>query len=245
MNNETFINNKNRININLHHSNSDSNLLLLKNEEEKESFEKNYKIDIEKNTKKNHLNCSSCEICHKIKHMIREDKKKLTEYLQNNESNIRLLGNIFYKNKSPKFYIQKEKNNSPNKEIQLLPLPIKTKLKLINNKEENKQLYNLQRSIVMLRRFQYNDSLNYNNNEKLVKSIIYIQKFVRGFIMRKEFENVKILFNIMNNFERLLMRIYKSKILYKIYKGNITNNQYISKNSLRINETFNNNIIKL
>ena len=71
--NENFIHNNNRININLHYSNSDTNLLLLKNEKEKENLEKN----TEKNTKKNHLNCSSCEICHHIKHMIREDKKKL------------------------------------------------------------------------------------------------------------------------------------------------------------------------
>ena len=245
--NENFIHNNNRININLHYSNSDTNLLLLKNEKEKENLEKN----TEKNTKKNHLNCSSCEICHHIKHMIREDKKKLNSYLKNNESNIKLIGNFFYKNKSPKLYIQDEKNKSHIKEMELLPLPIKTKnLNLINNKEENKQLYNLQRSIVMLRRFQYNDSLNYDNHDILIKSIIYIQKISRGFLMRKDFENVRILFNTMNNFEILLKRIYKSRILYKIYKGNImktiiSNNKFINKKNLILNEIFKNNIIKI
>ena len=189
----------------LYHSNSDSNIMYLKKKDN--TFQ-------EKN--KNHRSCLSCIICHQINKMIKYDKKRLSEYIKNNDSNIILFGNSKYNNKPANLFIKHNKtfvsyNND------LIPLPINSN-NLFSNIEKN-ELYDLQRSIVMMRRFQYNNKLNEDNN--LLKlhysKIILIQKIYKGYLVRKEIKNYKILCNCMDKFEKVLLNIYKRKVLKKIY----------------------------
>ena len=189
----------------LYHSNSDSNIIYLKKKDN--TFQ-------EKN--KNHRSCLSCIICHHINKMIKYDKKRLSEYIKNNDSNIILFGNSNYNNKPANLFIKHNKTIvSHNND--LIPLPINSN-NLFSNIEKNK-LYDLQRSIVMMRRFQYNNKLNEDNN--LLKlhysKIILIQKIYKGYLVRKEIKNYKILCNCMDKFEKVLLNIYKRKVLKKIY----------------------------
>ena len=148
--------------------------------------------------------------------MIKYDKKRLSEYIKNNDSNIILFGNSNYNNKPANLFIKHNKTIvSHNND--LIPLPINSN-NLFSNIEKNK-LYDLQRSIVMMRRFQYNNKLNEDNN--LLKlhysKIILIQKIYKGYLVRKEIKNYKILCNCMDKFEKVLLNIYKRKVLKKIY----------------------------
>ena len=212
-------------NPNLQHSNSDTNLVILKLNEKKEQNLKNENYLVFYNEKKkNHEKCSSCNICHHIKKMIRKDKRRLSDYIINNEKYVKLFGNSRYTNKPPSLFVKDEKKKLGQKKVGLIPLPLKSKKKM-KSKEDHKQLYDLQRSIVMMRRFQYNhhvkgglikeytqkrinisDIIRIQRWWKKILKIIKIQKYFRGYYMRKEICAVKKLFDLMNKFENFLLR---------------------------------------
>ena len=97
-------------NPNLQHSNSDTNLVILKLNEKKEEILKNENYLFYFNEKKkNHEKCSSCNICHHIKKMIRKDKRRLSDYIVNNEKYVKLFGNSRYTNKPPSLFVKDEK----------------------------------------------------------------------------------------------------------------------------------------
>ena len=222
-------------NPNLQHSNSDTNLVILKLNEKKEQNIKNENYLVFYNEKKkNHEKCSSCNICHHIKKMIRKDKRRLSDYIVNNEKYVKLFGNSRYTNKPPSLFVKDEKKKLGQKKVGLIPLPLKSKKKM-KSKEDHKQLYDLQRSIVMMRRFQYNhhvkgglikeytqkrinisDIIRIQRWWKKILKIIKIQKYFRGYYMRKEICAVKKLFDLMNKFENFLLRFNLKICFHKI-----------------------------
>ena len=217
----------------LSHSNSDTKLIIIKLNEKREKNKKNEKYF----QKKNHEKCSSCNICHHIKKMIKKDKRRLSDYIINNEKYVKLFGNSRYTNKPPSLFVKDEKKKINQKNFGLIPLPLKPKKK-IKNKEDHQKLYDLQRSIVMIRRFQYHQKVKVNNNNikdyfspkkmnindivkiqkwwKKIFKVIKIQKYFRGYFMRKEILAVKKLFCLMNKFENFLLKLKERKIFTKI-----------------------------
>ena len=89
----------------LSHSNSDTKLIIIKLNEKREKNKKNEKYF----QKKNHEKCSSCNICHHIKKMIKKDKRRLSDYIINNEKYVKLFGNSRYTNKPPSLFVKDEK----------------------------------------------------------------------------------------------------------------------------------------
>ena len=251
----------------LSHSNSDTKLIIIKLNEKREKNKKNEKYF----QKKNHEKCSSCNICHHIKKMIKKDKRRLSDYIINNEKYVKLFGNSRYTNKPPSLFVKDEKKKINQKNFGLIPLPLKPKKK-IKNKEDHQKLYDLQRSIVMIRRFQYHQKVKVNNNNikdyfspkkmnindivkiqkwwKKIFKVIKIQKYFRGYFMRKEILAVKKLFCLMNKFENFLLKLKGRKSFLKIIqfvsiKKPIYNIQegYFQKNDLIINKNIIDNII--
>ena len=193
---------------------------------------------------KQHPKCSSCT--NKQANIVYKNKSALSNYILMNlitkknyyHPNLKLLGNSRYKHCSPLLYVEDQKNNMSNESYGLIPIPLekfKNKDKNDEEKEDKKRLYELQRSIVMSRRFQYNKDKNkwknYEDERKendIFKKIILIQKCWKNYLNknstnRKIEEFAKKIKNINNKnvFSQLKNLILKKTILNSIY--------YISK----------------
>ena len=247
---------KNSALLQIKRSNSDTKFYKIKH-----SNEKRRKIQKSKTTTKeilsnrHHIRCSSCEHCHTVSKLIKKDKRRLRDYILDNKKYVKLIGNRRYNDNPPALYIQDHNKNLDDKKIGLIPLPTKSKKKIKSNSDKQR-LYDLQRSIVMMRRFQYNkhylngNEFRINSNEildldcvikiqkwwkKMVK-IIKIQKIWRAHFIRKEINAVRKLYFFMEKFENFLCEIIKKKCFYKIKK---CENLIVLKP--KINDNFNDN----
>jgi len=180
---------------------------------------------------------------------LEEKTSALSDYILNNEEtkskyycypNIKLLGNSRYKYTNPLLFVEDQKNNISSRSLGLLPIPLEKFHKKVKNEKdekEGKNLYELQRSIVMFRRRQYNDhyekrpnknknrdniftdlyDLDISNKKKYNKSyinkIILIQKWWRNILLQKYLEEYN---NYINEFEKQLQIILMKMALKKL-----------------------------
>ena len=195
-------------------------------------------ININKNYKKYHKNLSCISDFNKA---LTKNKNALSQYiLLNNSSpndfyiqNIKLLGNSRYKYTSPMMFVEDQKNNMFDNNIELIPIPMercKIEISQKENSEKTKKLYELQRSIVMLRRKQFNkvtekkkmrnQFVDYNSNNfkneaddisDYVNKIILIQKWWNNYCKRKEIKNKLNVFK-----ERI--KYFVNKIFFREFK---------------------------
>ena len=179
------------------------------------SLHKNPK-QIQQKEKKFHKHASCVN---DINNVLNKKKTALSEFILLNSStkndlyypNIKLLGNSRYKYTSPMMFVEDQKNNMSDINLGLMPIPQERFRKEMTQNEENereKKLYELQRSIVMLRRKQYNKSsnakkhrnqfINYNSNSlkdevddinDYINKIVIIQKWWGNFSKKNETKN--------------------------------------------------------
>ena len=165
--------------------------------------------------------------------MLKKDKTALSIYIENNLKYLKLFGNQRYNQSSPTLFVQDYKSRMSEKKMGLVPIPVKrNRTKLVNNYYK---LYNLQRSIVMVRRYQYGRN-NFGpaptSNKaydialiqrwwKKMAKIITIQKNFRGYFIRKQVESILNLHRFMDSFENFLISM-KMKICFdKIYRKTV------------------------
>ena len=150
---------------------------------------------------------------------LNKSKSALSEYIITNTStknkfcypNIKLLGNSRYKYTSPIMFVEDQKNKMTDKNLGLVPIPMERIKVELSEKEENekeKKLYELQRSIVMLRRRQYNNDadkkklrnqfIDYNSSSlkneiddisEYINKIVIIQKWWNNYRKKSEMKN--------------------------------------------------------
>ena len=129
-----------------------------------------------------HPKCSSCT--HKYENILYKNKSALSNFIINNAPskknyffpNIKLLGNSRYKHSSPFLFVEDQKNNMTKINFGLIPIPLEKFKKRVRNdkdEEEEKNLYKLQRSIVMSRRFQYNNDYQFKNDKNIYYDDFY------------------------------------------------------------------------
>ena len=144
-----------------------------------------------------HYDKNNCEHCKGIDNLMENDKSKLSSFIQNNSQFLNLFGNKRYNRSSPYLFVEDHKCGYDDERIGLIPIPSKPRI-IMKSPDENHNLYEIQRKIVMIRRFQYGkrnltdpNLLNspYYNEYDLPK-IILIQKMFRGFIVRKKVEYI-------------------------------------------------------
>ena len=87
----------------------------------------------------------------------------------------------------------------PAKKKNLTPLPYKS-TKRVSSSKEQKDLKSLERNAVVMRMIEYAQHINSNKHVRSkytnkVDSIIYIQKILRGFVFRKAFRGVLLLYS--------------------------------------------------
>ena len=195
-------------------------------------------ININKKYKKYHKHLSCINDFNKT---LAKSKTALSQYiLLNNSSpndfyfqNIKLLGNSRYKYTSPMMFVEDQKSNALDNNIGLIPIPMercKIEISQKENNEKTKKLYELQRSIVMLRRKQFNKAtekkklknqfVDYNSNifkneaddiSDYVNKIILIQNWWNNYCKRKEIKNKLNIFK-----ERI--KYFVNKIIFSEFK---------------------------
>ena len=217
-------------------SNSDTNFVM-KREKEKREISENILRTKSKNNYKNmlynHKHTSNCKYCHSFHKLLKKDKSALSIYIENNLKYLKLFGNQRYNQNSPSLFVEDYKKKLSEKQMGLVPIPVKrNKTKSVNNYYK---LYNLQRSIVMVRRYQYgrkNFGPAPTSNKtydialiqrwwKKIAKIILIQKNFRGYFIRKQVESVLNLHKFMYNFENLLIFLKIKNAFYRIFRSSV------------------------
>ena len=242
----------------LKHSNSDSDFIM-KTEKEKRKIIRHYlnkknKIESLKYSKDSKIKSSPYKKGLDLKKLIHNNKNKLSNYIQNNTQKVELFGNPRYKHNSPILFVEDFKNNLPEKKMGLVPLPSKKKTSTDLFKEP-KNLFDMQRNISMVRRFQYDkknekrflEKKYYKNSKdseyfnmiqswwKKIPKINDIQRIFRGYYIRKQVSPIVKLYRFMKKFENFLNNLLLKKNLkilkeYSILRRKkIINGNYISK----------------
>ena len=211
-------------------SNSDTNFIMNKEKELREEVEEDIRTRAKQRYKSmthDHKHSTHCKFCKGFRKILKKDRSELSSYIENNLSFLRLLGNQRYNQNSPFLFVEDHKNKIPERQMGLVPIPVKkNRTKTVRNK---KKLYNLQRGIVMVRRYQYgrknffpaltNSSENVNLIQKWWKKmakIILIQRFYRGYFIRKQVNAINNLYKFMNNFEEIVIRLRKEKFIHNL-----------------------------
>ena len=107
-------------------------------------------------------------------------QKNYNKYLTENQINIKLKGNSNFNNMPITYYLNN--NKEPITNDNLTPLPIREK-KFLKKTEKIKEYSNMQRSVVHMRRIEYNNKIiknhkkiNYNKIYYKITLIIEIQR---------------------------------------------------------------------
>ena len=184
---------------------------------------------------------------------LNKKKSDLSQYILSNTStknsfyypNIKLLGNSRYKYTSPIMFVEDQKNNMSDNNLDLVPIPMERCKVEMTEKEENereKKLYELQRSIVMLRRKQYNKAsdikklrnqfIDYSSNSlknemddisDYINKIVVIQKWWNNYGKKNEIEK-----NLVN-LEKVLKNIVGKNTFKELRKDLIKYNKPLNK----------------
>ena len=211
-----------------------------------------------------HLKCSNCIQCHPYHRQLKKQKNKLVNFINNNKiKNIKLIGNYRYSNSSPQKYVIDNRRQIPDRRMGLIPVPLKKKKKK-DDKFDKKSYYELQRSIVMMRRIQYDRRLtkiksgdiNYFLDDIIFiqrwwrqqKKAKIIQKKYREYLRRKREKIKNNLKKNINDIDNIIKKTIFKKVLDKIndYKYikrpvivyNNYNNNYINNNNYNLHHNF-------
>ena len=169
----------------------------------------------------------------RISLMLKRERQRLKNYILNNSKYVRLFGNKRYNDTNPILFVNDQKQKTKLKTNGLIPVPNKSRKK-IKTKTEEKELYELQRSIVMMRRFQYNQK--YGVGSELVTSrcsfsdfgklqkwykntqkIILIQSVYRAYKIRKAVNEVQCFGMYLKYFDYVVLKHYVYKAWWLLY----------------------------
>ena len=209
-----------------------------------------------------HYDKKNCEHCKGIDNLMENDKSKLSSFIQNNSQFLNLFGNKRYNRSSPYLFVEDHKCGYDDERIGLIPIPSKPRI-IMKSPDENHNLYEIQRKIVMIRRFQYGkrnltDPNLINSpyyNEYDLPKIILIQKMFRGFIVRKKVEYIMNFKDVIERWQNLLDKLRKRRFIINLFNyqaklvpkdGDIKGYNYISKirkNKQKNIDIYNNNFI--
>ena len=179
-----------------------------------------------------HYDKKNCEYCEGIDNLLQSDKTNLSSFIQDNSQFLNLFGNKRYNKSSPYLFVEDYKCGIDDDKIGLVPLPSKPRI-VMTSPKESIDLHEIQRKIVMIRRFQYGKrnfsepnyfkySQYYDHDDDL-DDIILIQKVFRGYIVRKKVEYILNFKDIIDRWQQIFDKL-KAKIYLRIlinYEPNI------------------------
>ena len=153
--------------------------------------------------------------------LLKKERDKLTQYLNDNSENVKLIGNERYKHIPLNKYLYDNKRHLPDNKMGLIPIPLKS------NKRKSKfgELYKIQRGLVSLRRMQYEKNRKKKDTKKnFIENVIFIQAWWRKVLFKKRIIKIQRCFKLFRNLkkrrkqkklEQMLKRI--SLLIYIIF----------------------------
>ena len=180
--------------------------------------ESNYSSYIKDSNKKNISGYSFLKF---NENLYNKCQSKFSEFATNKKDDLKLMINSQTKEKiSIKDFLE----NSSNDINKLTPIPFINKRR-IKNEGEKKELKNLQRNVVLMRRLEYTNKIKENNLKKKYSNkiglIIFLQKMVRGYLVRKVIFQVNVISDSLKKFF-FLIQICVWKKYFNIFKYNIS-----------------------
>ena len=147
-------------------------------------------------------------------------QSKFSEFASNKKNDLKLMINSQTKEKiSIKDFLE----NTQNTFNKLTPIPFISKRK-IKNEGEKKELKNLERNVVLMRRLEYANKIKEQNLKKKyynkINHIIFLQKMTRGYLVRKVIYQVDVINNSLKKFFFLIKLCVQKKYFY-LFKYNI------------------------
>ena len=187
---------------------------------------KNKNISAPKQAPKKHKHhdgdCSNCVECHPYFRMLKKQRKQLVNFINNNQTrNIKLIGNNRYSRTSPKKYVHDNDRKLSSRKMGIIPIPLNKKKKNLTVLESI-DYHELQRSIVMMRRLQYDRKIRKGAFYNYLDDVIFIQRWWRDL---KKLEKTKI---IQKNFRKFLNR-KKLKIRKRLKENSIKIKKIMNK----------------
>ena len=143
-------------------------------------------------------------------------QSKYCDFLNNRKTDIKLIiNNKINQQISLDDYISNSDCN------ELTPIPFISKRRIKNN-QEKKELKNFQRNVVLMRRLEYSckmkeKKLKQKYNNKIPK-IIYLQKVIRGYLVRKIIKQINLIKNTLTNFTYLIELCIRKKYYFILKK---------------------------
>ena len=159
-------------------------------------------------------------------------QSKYCHFLNNRKTDIKIIiNNKLNQQISLEDYISNSNFN------ELTPIPFINKRKIKNNLEK-KELKNFQRNVVLMRRLEYSNKMKQKSmKEKYhnkMPQIIYLQKIIRGYIVRKIIKQVNLIKDTLDNFIFIIIFCIRKKFYFilknKIFEIKIKKNSRIIKN---------------
>ena len=113
--------------------------------------------------------------------LLKKERDKLSQYLNDNSENIKLIGNERYKHIPLNRYLNDNRKRLPEDKMGLIPIPLKS------NKRKSKfgELYKIQRGLVSLRRMQYEKNRKKKDNKRsFIENVIFLQNWWRKILLK-------------------------------------------------------------
>ena len=192
--------------------------------------------------------------------LLKKERDKLTQYLNDNSENVKLIGNERYKHIPLNKYLYDNKRHLPENKMGLIPIPLKS-----NKRKSNfGELYKIQRGLVSLRRMQYEKNRKKKDTKKnFMENVIFIQAWWRKVLFKKRIIKIQRCFKLFRNLkkrrkqkklEQMLKRI--TLLIYNKFLNNLrgigliikpkTNkDEYISKSSFILSFNIRSKIIMI
>ena len=151
-------------------------------------------------------------------------QSKFSEYINNKRGELKLvINNKINQQITINDYIHNSFNELGDNN-KLTPIPSINKRKL-KNEGDRKELKNFQRNVVLMRRLEYTNKMKEKNMKKKYKNknsqIIYLQKMIRGYLVRKVINQINIIKETLNNFGFIILFCIKKKYFF-IFKNKIS-----------------------
>ncbi len=147
-------------------------------------------------------------------------QSKFSEFATNKKNDLKLMINSQTKEKISITDFLENTSNAFNK---LTPIPFINKRR-IKNEGEKKELKNLERNVVLMRRLEYANKIKEKNLKKKyynkINHIIFLQKMTRGYLVRKVIYQVGVINNSLQKFFFLIKLCVQKKYFY-LFKYNI------------------------
>ena len=185
-----------------------------------------------------------------LKKIIKKDKGELSDLIEGNSQKVKLFGNPRYNKNNPTLFVEDFKNRLPSNKMGLVPLPSKKK-GITDGYKEPQDLYDMQRNLAMVRRYQYDkkymnklkeEKINKNGKDdeyymlqkwwKKLPKINLIQRVYRGYLIRRQVEPILQLYRFMKKFDNFLKDLILKRNLIIIKNYSALKRRKITKNSL-------------